>query len=814
MSLRAGQTTMLKIAKLMPLLIGTTCLISTQATANTTDLAVLSDKSAKITAAKSWKCSSNASVTVEAADASFFEARLNDLGMLYGAALSQLSSGCPSLSQISISGKTASFEVIKGRSKKSDGWTLRLDQPNLTKEALRISERVKTFDDLEKLLSTFAPFRTVPGIANTSGYTLFAQSSQNAVQSLLNDPAHFDKFVQTSALELGQEEQQKKIEAALGIIQLYAPHAAQDLRLRAPKIQRAVLNSAALRVLEQTTNRNTTISAVVSNTHTHLSAKTPDTTTLAEVDTKLAEWIEERVLQHEAKTTTRYLDSARAHSDFAQSVGASDLEALLPETDAAIDTASFWFEALSEEILAENVAQAQSLIETSGSTYQEIDLILETGLTLHNEFLKFGFETEADDLLKLAKTHIEGAITNGLDAYKSQMQAESMTLERVTFYQEEADLFFELSQDYPGFSSYVEANEEGIKLGQLQACAVVAGDIENHQNQGLVTIVDGQSLSLKSLACALYANGHLLTDVSVAKNRASGSVSLLENNENERVFEIVASDEDNIFLGVSDAWDGEMGTLILPPPTGKPNRNGVTECDQLAGDPNDPTLKSKGVILEDVSIDYDFDRAVEACIAAVEHDPSNTRQVYQLARILEFLGDAETAAHYAEVAATRKYAPAIHLQAFTVLTYREDDDAFFDAIDLLKVSSGLGYGPSKTELSELMPPGVELFRERPPPSDEQILDAVGRKRCESNIFAKACSIRTGVAKKSCFQTAEHVFSCELVLRHRCTMNTGMDGDPLMQMFTGLVTNSCSPTTDPMFMKLTKSGEKWSARKEF
>ncbi|MFK7733708.1 MAG: hypothetical protein AB8B48_18960 [Pseudomonadales bacterium] len=815
-------------AHLVSLTLGSFCLIATPVTANITDLVVLSDKSAKITAAKNWRCSPNISITAETADASFFEVRLNDLGMMYGAALSQLSSRCPSLSQVTVYGKTASVEVIKGHSKKSDGWVLRLEQSSLTKEALRISDRIKTFDDLEKMLSIFAPFRSVPGIAKTSGYTLFAQASQNAVQSLLNNPTHFDTFIQDATLGLEQEEQKKKIEAALGIIQLYAPQAAQNLRARAPQIQNAVLKSAALRVLEQATNRNTAISAVVSDMHNHLSSKTPDTTTLAEIDAKLAEWVEERIAQHEAKNDGYYLDSAQAHIEFVKSVGTSQIQVLLPETNTAMDTASFWFEALSEETLAENLAEAQSLIETSGNTYQEIDLILETGLALHDEFLKYGFKTEADDLLELARARIEGAISDGLDTYRRQMLAENMTLERVAYYKQDADLFFDLSQDYPGFSDYVEAIEEGVKLGQLQACAVVASNIENPENQSISVLVGEQSLSLKPLACSLYVNGHLLTDVSFARDGASGSISLLENNENELVFEIAASGEGRTFWGSSETWDDEMSSLITPPPNGKPDRNGVTECDLLAGDPNDQALRTDGIVLEDVSLDYDFDRAVEACIAAVEYDPSETRQVYQLARILEFLGDTKAAAHYAEVAAARKYAPAIHLQAFSILTYREDDNAYFDAIDLLKVSAKLGYGPSKTELKELLPEGQELYRPLPPPTDREMINTAFKPKTHNFVGAKVHVSARSIKRKSCFQTSEKEFSCELIVAYRCehervdrTDRFGGNQDTIFDLIGRAVANpqkiknECATlSSQTQFIKFTKTSSGWGSKKEF
>ncbi len=809
-----GPVTMFNYVRVLFVVLGAFCGVTTAAQANIIDLAVLSDKSAKITVSKNWKCRSRVSVTVETADASFFETRLNDLGMLHGAALSALASGCASLSQLTLTGETTSVDVIKGTSKKSDGWVLRLEQPDLTKKAQDLPSRIKSFDDLAEMVEIFAPYRSVPGIDRTSGYALFAQNSGAAVQSLLSDPARFDTFVETATLSKNEKKTSERITAALNIVQLYDPQAAGRLSQRVLQLRNAALRAAALRVVERSTAGDAPIKAALTDTHAHLKAKKPDAATLAEIDASLAAWIEGRVLTHEQANGGLYLDNARAHMDFVQTVSASNIDGLLPVTQTAVETTRFWFEALSENLLADNLAEAKAMIEASGTTYQEIDLILETGLALHEEFRSYGFEAEANELLELAKSRIETAIETGLQTYKNQLSAETMTLERVAYYKGEADLFYALAQDYPGFGAYVDTIEEGVERGQLQACAVVANSIESGSNRRSVIVVGGQSFPLKSLVCALYNNGHLLRDVSIDRGGRDGVITLLENNLDEVSFDITSSGEENAFWGVSDAWDVEMGALVIPPPSGKPDRSGVTECDLLAGDPNDKTLRSRGVVLEDVSADYDFDRAVEACIAAVEHDPDATRQVYQLARVLDFLGDAESAAHYAQVAAGRKYAPALHLQAFSILTNRDDDDAFFDAVDLLKVSTSLGYGPSKAELTALMPPGVELFRERPPPSDTEILDAVGRKRCESNIFAKACSTRTGVAKKSCFQTSENVFSCELVLYHRCSVQTGMDGDPLMRMFTGMVTNSCSPTTDPMFMKLTKNGNRWSARKEF
>lgn len=795
-------------------ILGVASLWGTAVGAKENDLAAMQDQSAKISVSNSWKCAKSVKLTIEAAEAPFFETRLSDLGSLFGAALSKLSATCAKLEKVSIDGKVKQKKLIESEALKSNGWRLQLDHPNLTKEAMRIPEVVKGYGDLWRLRSMFAPYLEVAGIERTAGYSLFAQQSQNTVLALTSDGRNFQHFVEELTLEKDHKVALEKIEDALGIVQHFEPNAAVQLRQRVPVIQSAALRNVAMKELQKALVRGEPIAATASALFARLERKTPDQITVSEIDRQLATWIEAEILEHEKKAHETELEEARSHLSFLKGLDPLEIGSLLPESQTAVETASLWFEEVSSELLDENVKVARELILESGSSYEEADLILETGLVLFDEFSQHGFNEEAGELLDFAKLHLQAVIAKGLEPFAKSILAEHMTLERVAYWEDQTELFFNLSQDFPGFTRYVNAIEDGIQTGRDRVCKSIAQELETGRNRDVQIGVADEAMSLTAFTCNLYRNGHLLKEVSISLGGKSGRIELLQDGSDFVTFNISVVDERTQFRGESDDWDDTMGTLVIPPPSGKPDRNGVTECDLLAGDPNDEMLRVEGVNLELVDVDYDFDRAVEACIAAVEHDAAATRQVYQLARLLEFLGDTESAAYYAEIAAGREYAPAIHLQAFSILTNREDDDAFFDAVDLLKVSSELGYAPSKKELNEMLPPGVDLYREIPPPSDDEILAAVGRERCEANIAVRVCSTRTGVARKNCFQTGEGTFSCELVLRHRCNVETVLDGDPLMRMFSGLAASGCGPTTDTMFMKLTKRGNGWSARSEF
>ena len=60
----------------------------------------------------------------------------------------------------------------------------------------------------------------------------------------------------------------------------------------------------------------------------------------------------------------------------------------------------------------------------------------------------------------------------------------------------------------------------------------------------------------------------------------------------------------------------------------------VTKCDELAAHPSDPEKVTDGVGEKSV----DKEKAIEACLSAVEADPNNPRLNYQLARVFGYSG--------------------------------------------------------------------------------------------------------------------------------------------------------------------------------
>ena len=97
----------------------------------------------------------------------------------------------------------------------------------------------------------------------------------------------------------------------------------------------------------------------------------------------------------------------------------------------------------------------------------------------------------------------------------------------------------------------------------------------------------------------------------------------------------------------------------------------VTDCDRLASHPEDPDIVAPGVPGSKV----DVPRALAACSAAVERDPSNLRQRYQLARVLAYSGDSRRATEEMKRAADGGYRQAQFVYGLFVDRGRSDAPA-------------------------------------------------------------------------------------------------------------------------------------------
>jgi hypothetical protein len=90
----------------------------------------------------------------------------------------------------------------------------------------------------------------------------------------------------------------------------------------------------------------------------------------------------------------------------------------------------------------------------------------------------------------------------------------------------------------------------------------------------------------------------------------------------------------------------------------------VTECDRLAGHPDDPFRVGPGVATRDVK----NEAAIAACQVELVKDPKNPRVSYQLARVLTYAGKVGEAVPHIERAAATNYPQALFVTGYLYLS--------------------------------------------------------------------------------------------------------------------------------------------------
>lgn len=542
----------------------------------------------------------------------------------------------------------------------------------------------------------------------------------------------------------------------------------------------------------------------------------PDKDYAKQLDTRVTEWISEEISIYEGLMANGYLSDVAEKLRLAQAIEKTKLPAPFSDAQAMLTAEASRITQESKLQLAELLKVAKSIISDSGESYIDLADVIEETATLSGDFKDEGFTGEAEAITAFGTEHVENLLTKGLTDLKAELSIVAMTRETIAQYEGQANDFSELAQQFEAFDAYVIAIEDGIAAGRKKQC------IDQYQRATggqsfQINIGDG-AVDLQQFACQLYANNHILEKVEEGGWLSSKSMTIDRSDGEKEQFELQRLDGSDVYYGAKrlgdnqsdvalDDWQSYITALVIPPPSGKPNARGVTECDNLSADPEDPNKVGQGLKLENQGEAFDFDRAIDACIAAIEYAPDQPRFYYQLARLLNFLGMAEEAEAYADIAVEAGYPSSFFLSA-EMKMLEERDDAFFDAIDLLKLGAKAGDAASKAMLAELVPPGTDLFRPMPVPSDDAILNAYGRRQCSMALFGmQTCIQFTGIHSKECFQISEDEFSCELKLKLRCETS----GD---RMFQSLMQAACSTSngvSDVQFRNLKKVGEnKWRA----
>jgi len=465
---------------------------------------------------------------------------------------------------------------------------------------------------------------------------------------------------------------------------------------------------------------------------------------------------------------------------------------------------------------------AIEIIKETGSSYADVKTTLETGFALAGEFERAGYVDEGEALIAATVIHIDNILESGIGEYRESLKSLEFNGKTAAALQEQAILFEELSAEFDGFAAYKIAAEEALDINKRVICEGVlkeAGVKPKYFGIPVNIRIGKEKHPLIELSCDLYENSHVVSKFAETDGLGKFSFNIDEAGGSNSKFiletELSMSGlmlhptmrlDDNKTPVTEAEWQDYIAGLLEPLPSGKPDKDGVRECDRLAADPYDVKKLAAGVDFEKEDVEPDiFDRSIDACIAAVEDAPNDIRQQFQLGRLLWFAGDQETASEYLELASD--YAPAKYYKAQVLLGTSDDQNAFIDALELFEASGKGGYKPGEAMVKELNPDGMEFFKEIPPPTSSNIVNAFSNTGSGGSVLGTTLSMKVvDVGIKECFQTSATDFSCEYRKILKCGASGGDRGIAMIMNWFAKAECNNSPYTFDSFRKLENG--KW------
>lgn len=684
-----------------------------------------SDTKLQLLVDENYQCKPTVPITIRTSSAAYYDQDAAIIQRLViNIAGAVLGWECPKVSKLEFFGYTGDELVFRADASKKKKWAMESYPPPLETLALFFGLREPAYSHLGIIGAHLQKYENVPGITETHQHRAFQKQAKRLSAVVDGDT---DKFV----AYLKNPDQGFKTFSAVKnhfskILIAVKHHVPEHYR----RYQEAYDNVEAslkdafwsARVASIMEDNDTIAQMLEAAVGAVGEANSADFSTY--VDGRIASWIEEDADLIAADLPSSSLYELGMVSDYLSTFPAPSEAKGLSQIEARLKTIPGNLLPLVNNRLTVLQSLAFDTVKNSGSSYADVDAMLETGFAIAEEFEHAGYIDEGERLVVSTLTYIDYVLASGLGDYKQKLAEMTFNSDSVTVLQEQAFIFEELSTQIKGFKAYKAVADKTLEENKITICRSIAheGGIETDDFEQPVSTLDGP-ITLIQFACNLFANQRRIS-------------AFVPEKEGQYKLEITQSDgEIHRFLlapntigttegltgikrfGIQksemtpEQWGEYLADLLEPLPSGEPDIHGIRECDQLAADPHDANKLARGIDLESAEIDPDkFARAIDACIATVENAPDDARQQYQLGRLLWYAGDQDGAAEFVNTAADAGYAPAIYYKAEMLLGTSDNPDAFIDALALYEAAGKAGYARGTAMVKELNPEGLDFFK--------------------------------------------------------------------------------------------------------
>ena len=746
-----------------------------------------------------YQCSSTSLVKIVTKSAAYFDQDAEEIQRLANVAGGYLSFKCNRIDKIEFSGFTDNVLVFKAIAEAKDTWAMQTDPAPLEALALLFSLYEPSFFNLATLDGQLDSYLPVTGIKKTYQFQAFTKEAGRISAIIDGDPKNFREYLKNPGYDLGDfDNANKHYQSLLASIKKYAPTQYPKYKAEYDQLAAGLKRDYWASLISQTLE-NETKTAREKLTDIEKLAKQNQTIAFKTfVDEQVKTWILNEFAWIQESMADAPLFEVGIAADELAELGEPKVIPNLPKTSSELSVLHAKLLGIITKRLIVLEGLGNDVVKESGSTYLDVDTVLETAFALAEEFEEAGYPASGERLLANSFTYINSMLEVGLKGYKSDLKALKLSGTTAIALQEQVILFEELSRDFPGFSDYQNAAEQALQSNKGAICeGILKGASVNKLDFEKQIFLGSKKITLSVLACDLFENDHIVSGFKWAWKPGQFILSIKEADGQETSFRFVA---DKVMSGQNlriqerllgegstpmsaKEWEGYVVALVLPPPSGKPDTNGVRECDTLGADPDDPKKLAVGVDLNSDDLDLDlFERAIDACVASVENTPDDPRQQFQLGRLLWAAGDQETASEYINLAASVDYPPAIFYQAEILFATSDDPDAFIDALGLFEKAGKLSYAPGTAMVKELNPDGLNFFKETPPPTKQGLFSAIDDKYLSVSAFGMSQYAKVvDVDVKSCMQMGADEFSCEYRRVLKCGITGNAPITPLLSM---------------------------------
>ena len=797
------------------------CLIATcnYSYASDRELATKGDD-VKLTIEDGYPCGKELNVKIETNSVGYYDLGSDELQrIIANTARGILGLECAPVEKIDFTGYTDGQLVFLADATKEEGWELWTFPTPIERLALFLSIREPDFFYLGTGRQVLNPFLQIPGIKDTFQYAAINKELERMAKAT-GDAERFREYLLSPERDFGAYSRLRSHnEFILTAISEYAPDLHAEFTSTYQELEPSLKDSYwSKQVAEITDNLELTIAEVVERAEENIELFGED---------GYGDYVDERVsalIYDESEIVSSGLEDAELpeiaySSDYVAGFPDIGQSTKLPKTSQMLSQATEKLVPQIQQRVAKLAEDAELIISLAGAGYTDANDIFQSGFVLASEFEDAGYPQVGEALISHSMRTVDEIVKADFKRYSAQIDDIDLDGDTAKSLQIQAEDFRALEKDFPVFQQYRVSVEKKLESERETLCLNLLRSADIRKTEGnLLVVVDDEPLSLIDLACNLFENDHRIEGFNKVKDGYELNISEAEGEDTNQIQFLLSKSEGvngleqlAVKSGASSSsadadetdWQLRLLKLVQAAPSGEPDQNGIRECDVLAADPDDVHKLTNGVDLLAEDIDPDtFERAIDACIAAVEHDSTNPRLNYQLGRLFLYAGEEELAGEYLGLSSQEQYPAAIYQQAERLLGQSDAHNNFVDAYNMFKKAGSLGYKPGLAMVKELNPEGMALYKEISPPtrSDTRDMEGLTRQSCTTFFGVQSCVSIVGANLKDCFQTSASQFECQYRPIISCRNN--------LSSFHNMIMAAACAGSEWGFGRFRKAGSGW------